>query len=186
VSYTAVVKIAAVATLERHNSEVWNRPGRQLYEPGSLKFAPGRSEVPLLVNHDDDRGIGVVHELFQMDWTEGPGICARATVTDPPGWLKRGTRASFRESVYRRRGPDFGPADRVVGAIVGEVSVLAPGVAPAEPLAEVLLYREAEARPPARSVAAVGSSGRAAATGVVTYGGKVIRRPCGGKVLAIR
>jgi len=184
VSHTALIKFAPVTTLFRHNSQTWNRPGRTLYEPGSLKFAPGRDSVPLLVNHDDDREVGVVDELFQVDWTDGPWICARATVTDPPAWLKQGVRASFRVSTYQRRGPDFGPAERVVGAIVGEVSVLSPGVDPAEPLAEVLMFREAEAKP-SRSVAAVGSA--AAIGDRVFYGkpGDVIRRPCG-KVLAIR
>jgi hypothetical protein len=63
----------------------------------------------------------------------------------------------------------FGPAQRIAGAIVGEVSVLPPGVDPAEPCAEVLLYRHAEEP----------------ADGEIIWGGPTLRRSCG-QVLAVR
>jgi hypothetical protein len=64
VSHSALIKFAPLHTLERHNAPRWNRPDRYLFEAGSLQFAPGISEVPLLINHDDARRIGTVHELF--------------------------------------------------------------------------------------------------------------------------
>ena len=59
--------------------------------PGALRFLPTETEIM-------ERQVGLVHELFQLYWPDGgPWICARATVTDPPIWLKRHeTTASFR------------------------------------------------------------------------------------------
>jgi hypothetical protein len=84
------VKFAPVFTLERFNDPRWNRTGRTLYESGAFEFPPNKDTIPLLIDHEDDREIGTVHSLFKMDWIDGPWICARATVTDPPEWLKRG------------------------------------------------------------------------------------------------
>jgi hypothetical protein len=51
-THTALIMIAPLHTLERHNDPAWNRPDRMLYEAGSLMFMPGVSEVPLLVDHN--------------------------------------------------------------------------------------------------------------------------------------
>jgi hypothetical protein len=115
-----------------------------MYEPGALKFLPGRDSIPLLVSHDADREIGRLNMLYRMDWTDGPWFVAAGTVTtDPPPWLKHGTRASFgfgslhcRDVVIRER-----RAEVVARGILNEVSVLEPGTTPAEPLAEVLRFR---------------------------------------------
>jgi hypothetical protein len=82
-TYEALLKVAPILTLERYNDPRWNRPGRSMYEPGSLRFAPAVSSVPLLVDHRDDREVGVVHELFRAEWVDGPWVCARATVSLP-------------------------------------------------------------------------------------------------------
>ena len=48
------------------------RPGRDLYQRGSLRFLPGQETVPLLVDHDDDREIGIVHELVRRQAQRTP------------------------------------------------------------------------------------------------------------------
>jgi hypothetical protein len=146
-SHEAIVKFAPVWLADRFDDPTWNRPGRTLYQRGAFQFLPGKSTVPLLVDHDDDREVGTVHELFELDWIDGPWIAARATVTDPPVWLKRGeTKASFGSKTYDRREIDIRgtSADIVAKAFVEEVSVLSPSVKPAEPRAEVWSYRLAE------------------------------------------
>jgi hypothetical protein len=69
-SHTALVKFAPIFTLERFDDHAWNRPGRTLYERGAFQFLPGKTTVPLLVDHEDSREIGTVHELFRMDWID--------------------------------------------------------------------------------------------------------------------
>ena len=82
-SHTALIKFAPVLTAERWGDPKWTRPGRTFYWNGALKLIPGRV-TPLVVDHNLERQVGVVHELFTMELTDGPWICARATVTDPP------------------------------------------------------------------------------------------------------
>ena len=100
-SYEINIKVAPVFTLERFNDPAWTRPGRWMYE--SLQFLPGQTTAKLLVNHDAKREIGVVHHLWRWDWVDGPWVVAHATLTDPPSWLRRGTRASFGFGVVQRR-----------------------------------------------------------------------------------
>jgi hypothetical protein len=159
-THTAIIKFAPIFTVERFNDPAWNRPGRQLYESGAFRFLPSEDTVPLVVNHDDSREIGTVHEVFKLDWIDGPWICARATVNDPPSWLKRGTRSSFsfitlHLTEFNIRGTQ---AEVVAKGIVREVSVLSPTTNPAEPCAEVWSYRPAEVPPVAR-VAAPAAAG---------------------------
>lgn len=161
-SHEAIIKFAPVFVADRFDDATWNRPGRTLYQRGAFSFLPGKRTVPLLVDHDDDHEVGTVHELFEFDWIDGPWIAARATVTDPPAWLKRGeTKASFGSKPYDRREIDIRGtrADIVAKAFVEEVSVLSPSVKPAEPRAEVWSFRPVEKRA-ASSPAAGGSSDR--------------------------
>jgi hypothetical protein len=96
VSYTTLIRFAPLTTLERLNDPLWARPGRTLYDHNSLTFFPNRTSVPLLINHDATREIGVVRELTRFEDTDGPWLVALATVTNRPQWLRPGTtRASF-------------------------------------------------------------------------------------------
>jgi hypothetical protein len=138
-SYSATIKLAPVWTFERHTDPRWNRPGRALYEPGSLRFLPGRTEVPLLVDHNEDRQIGTVRELFRMDWIDGPWICAHAVLDEPPVWMKQHeTKASFSHRNLHVR--PYSEGDLIASAFVDEVSVLLRQT-PREPLAALLLAR---------------------------------------------
>lgn len=73
VTHKALVKIAPIFAKERFDNPAWRRPGRSMYYPGSLKFLPGVEEVPLIVDHDDSRKIGTVHQLLAVDWIDAPG-----------------------------------------------------------------------------------------------------------------
>jgi hypothetical protein len=156
----ACIRFAPVYTGERVQRGV--KPGRTLYSRGSLTFLPGRSSVPLLVDHDKGREVGVVHELVEWDDVDGPWIVARATISDAPGWLKRGIKASFSFATLQRQEMDGW--EHVRRALLTEVSVLPPSVRPAEPLAEVLLLKRTSPVRPASGAAA----------------GEVIHHPPGG------
>ncbi len=151
-THEAAIKIAPLLTLERFDDPKW-RSDRTMYESGSLRFLPGMESVPLIVNHDDEWVIGTVHELFKMDWIDGPWIAARCTVDTPPVWMKRNTRASFGFKLLHRREVNIRgtKADVVATALVTEVSILPDFVEPAEPLAEVLTLHPTEHKssPPA-------------------------------------
>jgi hypothetical protein len=143
VTYTSLIRFAPLATPERINSASWKRPGRTMYDFGALTFLPGKSSVPLFVNHDKARQIGVVTELMRLDDIDGPWLAALATITDRPCWLERGTRCSF---AYASAGTshDFFGCQIVRRGLVSEVSVLSPDRTPAEPLASVWSLRRAE------------------------------------------
>ena len=61
-TYTAVIRVAPIQTLERRNDPAWTRPGRRLYDSNARRFLPIHTTVPLLVDHDDEREIGYVRE----------------------------------------------------------------------------------------------------------------------------
>ena len=121
--------------------------------------------------------------MFQLDWTDGgPWICARATVTDPPIWLKRHeTKASFGR--WDIHSTPVGESLRVTSAWMREVSVLSPAVEPSEPLACVLSVRPTEER-----IARASREPAPAPVGEVIHipHAAVIRRPAGGHIIGVR
>ena len=161
----ASIMFAPLHTLERHNDPAWNREGRSLYEQKAFRFRPGVTEISLLVDHDRERQVGTVDLVHRMEWTDGPWMVARATVTDPPGWLRTNdTKASFAFNALARG--TFTTCEHVMEALINEVSILSPGKQPAEPLARVLSLRAVKP-----AVARAGTEGE------VIYGnGQVIRR----------
>jgi hypothetical protein len=133
---------------------------------GKLGEPPAEPDVPVLINHDKSRRIGVVRSLFGFDDLDGAWLCAACTITDAPSWLKRGTAASL---CYQVVAANHGRMQR---GYVPEVSVLVPGVAPFEARAKVMSFREAKpviAREPE-----------------VSFGqGEMIRRPNIGRILQV-
>ena len=130
VSFTSLIRFAPIVTLDRLNDPNWARPGRTAYDHGSLTFFPGKASVPLLVNHDAERPIGVVRELTRVEATDGPWIAALAIVIDRPAWLRPGTRASFG---YRGGRTSSFDGDVLRQGWVTEVSVLSAEHEPLEP-----------------------------------------------------
>jgi hypothetical protein len=187
------IRFAPIATADRHSSSRWNRADRTLYE--KLRLRPGVATAPLLVNHEHDRQIGVVTDLFRFEDVDGPWWAALADVDDPPAWLERGTPASFAFAAVHRRGEWFGPAERIADGLVNEVSVLSPGTRPAEPLARVLTFRPLDVPPEAASRKTIAR--RPADTELTDYEIAarawqerapvgMIRRPAIGTVLGVR
>lgn len=124
-SHTTLVKFAPIDTLERHNDPRWNKAGRALYTSNALRFRPGITEVPLLVDHHDDRRIGTVTQIFRMDWTDGPWWAALATIDGtPPPWMRRyHTKCSFGLATTSRG--SFTDAELVMAALVSDERPLA-------------------------------------------------------------
>lgn len=158
----------------------------EVYAPGGMKFLPTLERVPVLVDHDPEREIGVVKGFFTIPWIDQKWIAADCTITDPPGWLKRGTRASFG---YRKVGHyDLGGWRVFPRTFVHEVSVLA-AKEPAEPEAQVMLLREASPK-----VSSFGHGEMLPAPEwtpeqrewVAQGKGGVLRRPATGRVLGVR
>jgi hypothetical protein len=172
-SHTVTIKFAPLLTLDRVNDPAWQRADRTMYASvNALRFLPGKSSAPLIVDHDDNLEIGTVTDLWRLDWIDGPWIAATATLHEPPeSWLKRGTRVSFGSKPYGRRAATFtSPEGQVVtDSFIEEVSVLL-AMTPAEPLAEVILVKRED------SLAAARASNRSAAGEVIYGDGSVIRR----------
>jgi hypothetical protein len=139
----ACIQFAPIFTAERMAE---GARATDLYQRGSLRFLPSQSSVPLLIDHDKDRAVGVVHELVEWENTDGPWFIARATVTHPPEWLKPfRTKASFGYANVERQ--EIGAWGRVLRALVTEVSLLSPAAKPAEPLAQVVLVQRSKDLP---------------------------------------
>ena len=144
------IQFAPLATLERMNDPAWNHAGRTLYDSGSLTLLPRKTGVPLLVDHDAARQVGLVKLLYRSEEMDGPWLCATARVTEPPSWLTRGTPASFAflpvaESSFVQPGE----AAHIRTGWITEISVLAPGTRAAEPRAMVTTLLPAEQPKPA-------------------------------------
>jgi hypothetical protein len=123
--------------------------------------------TPVVVDHDDDRVVGHVREVWvAKDVDYGTRVrrwyFASCELTEKPDWLKRGSGVSW--SWYSLHEYTVWNTDTKVltKCLLREISVLSPPVAPAEPLARVMLLRERAVPEPA--------------VGEVFYGGQTIRR----------
>ena len=105
-------------------------------------------------------------------WVDQRWIVARCTVTDPPGWLKKGTKASFSYRVLRSY--EFNDWEIVSRALVDDVSIVSSSHKPIEPCTEVLLYRRANEPKPHRSEE------------IILDAGTLLVRPGIGSVIAVR
>ena len=118
-----------------------NRSCRTLFQTRNLTLMP--RGAPVLVGHDSEREVGVVDELVEWPDTDGLWLFARCTINAPPTWLRRGTKASFECLPLQEQ--RMGDWNRIMRGLVREVSILQPGLQPAEPRAGVwLLQRAAE------------------------------------------
>jgi hypothetical protein len=144
-SYDVAVKFAPVFTHARFCDREW-AADRTLFD--KLEFPVFRSNAKLLIDHDENREIGTVNTLYRMEWLDGPWHVASCTLPgEKPSWLQRGCPASFsRKDLHRNESFRVGgtTVDRVYHSWIEEVSILGPGVRPAEPLAEVLLVKRSE------------------------------------------
>lgn len=98
---------------------------------------------------------------------------ARTTLSNPPPWLRKGTRASFGSYPVHR-----GQLGWTTNSYLREVSVLSSAHEPVESRAHVALLE--------RTAAPAKRADRAPAGEEVIYGGQMIRRPGIGQVLGVR
>jgi hypothetical protein len=105
----------------------------ELYvERNGLKLIPLRDGVPLIIDHDSSQRVGTVTGLSPFEDFDGPWVLAEATVTDPPGWLKRGTACSYGLIKVHQSSAGW-----VHAGLVKEVSLLSSAHEPREPRARV-------------------------------------------------
>lgn len=169
-TWTALVKVAPILTHERQNSPGWTRPDRWLWRSNALRILPSLATPKLCVDHDEEQVIGYVEDILRLEDVDGPWFMGRCVVTNPPGWLKRGTPASLSSKILAR---STFSEDIICDGFVHEISVLSPGVRPAEPLARVELYkRSSPAAPKPKPL----SSGRSSAGEEIIHGCGRIRR----------
>ena len=166
-THTALIKVAPILTLGRQNDPVWTRRDRWLWRSNALRILPHQPTPKLLVDHDDEQVIGYVEKILHLEDTDGPWFMGKAVVTHPPYWLKRGTPASLSSKILAR---STFSEDIICDALVHEISVLSPGVQPAEPLARVELYAP-RSSPAARDA----SSGHSSAGGEIVHSGRLRR-----------
>lgn len=172
-SYSALIKIGRLVTADLVNSEP--RADISLYQRGALKLNGGAP--PVLVDHDYDRPIGQVLGLFEAPDTDGHWLWARCRIDQPPDWLKKGTKASIGYKALFRGG--MGEWSWIHRGLLTEVSILSPGVQPAEPLAHVALLERAASPAAGTDRPVVGDT-------VIYHPPGVLRRPGIGRVIGVR
>ncbi len=147
-SRTALVRLAPQVDLKWINNSDAER--RVLYS--GTRLASGHT-TRVVLDHDYDRRIGEVVELFQtrelLLGVDAPWLYARVRLDDDaPGWIKRGVGASI-STVASSDKELNGWTTRRFG-ICREVT-LCDASKPAEPLAQVLYVEEEQAKPPPRA-----------------------------------
>jgi hypothetical protein len=174
-TYAALIKIGRLVTADvLHDLKNGNASPDRFYARGALQLLR-REGVPVVVDHSMDCRIGVVHGLVEFEDTDGCWVWARARITDPPPWLRKGTRCSFGSLPIHRGGLGW-----IHSAFVKEVSVLSANHEPVESRAHVArLERETS------SAAGVLPSDPVADEVIHHAYGSVIRRPVG-QVLGVR
>ena len=137
VSYSALIKFAPILSGDMLRDPGKLPGGRSVFQGGCLTLA---KDARVRVDHDRKRLIGRVEEIFRHEDVDGPWHCARCTITEPPGWLRRGTPASFGYAVLQRQ--DLGAGERILRAHVLEVTVCSSAHRAVNPAAQVCMLRE--------------------------------------------
>jgi phage head maturation protease len=136
-------KVAPVYSPELVLDDTLRRKERTLYQAGAFRQ---QRDLPLLIDHDDAQRVGTVREILEHRDTDGLWHAVIADVDDPPAWLKRGTPVSIGFAKLSRT--EANGCERILDALLTEVSILSPATRPAEPNARVLslgiAHREAE------------------------------------------
>ena len=152
---TALIQIARVATAETLQGVKDRTLNPEHYVRSDGLSLLRTTGVPLIVDHDMTRQVGVVEGLYALDTPDGRWVCARATVTDAPSWLRKGTSCSYGLFPIHRRLR----AGWVASGFVKEVSILSSAHTPVEPLARIAVLKRILDAPLA---SATSSAGRAA------------------------
>ena len=97
------------------------------------------------MNHETENVIGRVEQLYVADALDGtiirPWWFASVELDDPvPEWIERGRGVSW--SYFPLQAQDVNGSQRIVRAIVDEISILSPGVEARDRLARVVTLSE--------------------------------------------
>lgn len=177
-SFSALLRFAPVYDGSRILTEP--RLVRKLMvERGALEKVKREEPIPVVIDHDPERQVGTVREIFIAPDVSYGGVVAdwyhaSVELTDAPGWLKRNGGVSWSYGALRTREtlpPEVGESTVLARGFIHEVSILTPSTKPAEPLACVVWFGEER-------------SSRAVA-GEVIYGGRAVIRRNTGTVLAV-
>lgn len=146
-----LVRIAKVIA-----DDVWDDPeaigpDRELFWPRALKLRPTATPVPVRVDHIKTRDIGRVTALSDVKDIDGRWVIAHCDVDEPPVWLRRDTPASMSWCNLGPRVPMPGGWTRHISGMATKVSLLSPGMQPAEPGAKVWHIERAAALIPESS-----------------------------------
>jgi hypothetical protein len=135
------MKRAVIRIGRLYQSELDLPAGSNRYQRGSMRILPGRTEpIPVVVDHDLERQIGVVDELVEWDDGDGFWLAARCSI-NRDDWPRVGTGASAGYRTLRRQ--QIGAGERILDAILEEVTVTA-SMTPVNPGAKVILVRDLE------------------------------------------
>ena len=96
-----------------------NRSCRTLFQTRALTLMP--RGAPVLVGHNSEREVGRVDELVEWPDVDGLWLFARCSIDAPPGWLRRGTAASFECLPLRQQ--RMGDWNRVTRGLFREASI---------------------------------------------------------------
>jgi hypothetical protein len=147
---TALLRLCRVYDLREIAAD--NETPRTYYETNALY--PHPSGVEVWVDHDGDQVIGRVSSQFiAEDYVDGCGMRRwhMAEITgDLPGWVKRGVGVSI--GTKGQHSYNLGAVTIMGRGILEEVSVLGPGMTPANPGAQVAYVRDSAAPPGGRPV----------------------------------
>ena len=138
-----------------------------MYDLGGLTFLK-RESVPVVVDHDEGKPVGEVHELVAWNFTDGRWIVARARLDAPPGWIRRGTPASFSSRPLQTS--EINGWRIITRALIDEITIVSSTHRAVEPSAAVVLLK---------------GTTSTSSVGEVSYGGTIIRRNIG-HVLGVR
>ena len=139
-TYKAVLKLGQVVDPDDADERATGKPLLQdaVPDPSPNADATRRTRPSRAQQRTRSRP---VDELVEWPDVDGLWLFARCTIDAPPGWLRRGTAASFECLPLRQQ--RMGDWNRSRADSFREASILPPGVPPAEPRAAVWLIQRA-------------------------------------------
>lgn len=149
----------------------------------AIKQRHSSKPTPVVIDHDEDRVIGYVKNTWvSKDVDFGTRVrnwwFAGVELDEHPEWLKRGSAVSWCYHPLHTYQPWGDGPEVMTSALLREISVLSPGVEPAEKLARVAYVKELPAELPAAR--------KPEPEGEVVFGyGELLRRPNIGQILRV-
>jgi hypothetical protein len=150
---TALLRFAPVFTPLLAYDDALRR--EYMIERGAIVPSSYSKPTPVIVNHDEGRQIGTVRSFAVYDDVISGKRCApfyfaHVDLTGPTA-MQRGDGVSWGFRILREM--ELAGTKLIRSALINEVSVLTPGMKPAEPLAKVVWVGELEEAEPKLAIA---------------------------------